>query len=78
VTSKVLNASEFGSPQARQRIFIVAAQGPAFPIPDGTGETRTVETILDPSVDFNELNGDKYQLEPRPSAERNPAKPKIL
>jgi DNA (cytosine-5)-methyltransferase 1 len=46
VTSKVLNAVDYGSPQARQRIFIVASKK-SFTIPDGLGEIVLVSSILD-------------------------------
>lgn len=78
VTSRVLNAVDFGSPQARQRIFIVASRGRAFQIPSGTGVTRPVSAILNLSHAADELNRDKYELKPVSSKQTNTKKPKIL
>lgn len=62
VTSRVLNAVDFGSPQCRQRIFIVATLGTPFEIPKGGGVVKTVESILNLENDQNELDGSKYSL----------------
>lgn len=78
VTSKVLNAVDYGSPQARQRIFIVATQGKPFEIPAGTGQVRPVASILDASDVRNELNQDKYALVETRSRVKSLAKPRIL
>ena len=78
VTSKVLNAAEYGSPQARQRIFIVATKDKPFEIPSGTNTPTSVQSILDMKNTTNELNGDKYELRAKNSKEKTPTKPKIL
>ena len=78
VTSKVLNAVDYGSPQARQRIFIVATKDKAFAIPPPTGVIRPVSSILDQTDTDTSLNWDKYQLEKTASVVKNIAKPKIL
>lgn len=46
VTSKILNAVDYGSPQARQRIFIIASKR-SFAIPDGCKNIVPVSSILD-------------------------------
>ena len=48
VVSKVMNAAKYGSPQCRQRIFIVATQGAAFEFPAEHVEPVPVSAILDP------------------------------
>ena len=78
VTSKVLNAADFGSPQARQRIFIVATKEYSFVIPDGTGIVNPVNTILDSTVQDTTLNLDKYELVVKQLVEKNRKKPKLL
>lgn len=78
VTSKVINAAEYGSPQARQRIFIVATKCKPFEIPNGTNVPRPVESILDVDNTANELNGNKYELHEKRSTEKRITKPKIL
>ena len=80
VTSKVINASEYGSPQARHRIFIVATKGKPFAIPEGSGIVTPVRSILDPSITADELNRDKYTLQEKDNADKEakPGKPHIL
>jgi DNA (cytosine-5)-methyltransferase 1 len=78
VSSKVLNAADFGSPQARQRIFIVATKHLSFPIPDGTGTINPVTTILDPTVHQTTLNLEKYELVVKKLVEKDIKKPKLL
>lgn len=78
VTSKVINAAEYGSPQARHRIFIVATKDKPFEIPDGTNVPTPVQSILDIENTVNELNGDKYELHEKRSNEKSLTKPKIL
>ena len=48
VVSKVMNAAKYGSPQCRQRIFIVATHGAAFEFPAEHVEPVPVSAILDP------------------------------
>ncbi len=78
VTSEVLNAAEYGSPQARQRIFIVATKDKPFEIPSGTNTPTPVQSILDMKNTTNELNGYKYELRAKNSKEKTRTKPKIL
>jgi DNA (cytosine-5)-methyltransferase 1 len=78
VTSKVLNAVAFGSPQARQRIFIVATKNKPFVIPTGTNTTNPVSTILDSKVDTETINRQKYGVEPTNSQVTDISKPKIV
>lgn len=80
VTSKVINASEYGSPQARHRIFIVATKGKPFTIPEGTGATTLVRSILDPRNTADELNRAKYTLQEKDTTDKEvrPGKPYIL
>lgn len=78
VTSKVVNAAEYGSPQARQRIFIVATKDKPFEIPAGSGIPTPVQSILDLQNTTNELNGNKYELHAKQSTEKAVIKPKIL
>jgi DNA (cytosine-5)-methyltransferase 1 len=67
ITSKVINSAEYGSPQARQRIFIVATKGRGgFVIPSGSASnacTKTVGSIIDKSVDKEDLDRTKYTIE---------------
>ena len=62
ITSKILNAVEYGSPQARQRIFIVATKGKSFTIPEGSKVYRPVSSIIDSSVNQTDINLNKYAL----------------
>ena len=78
VTSKVMNATEYGSPQARQRIFIVATKDKAFTIPEGKKIYTPVSSIIDMSVDTNEINLDKYKLVAKPKKKLAIGKPNIL
>lgn len=82
VTSQVINAAEYGSPQARQRIFIIASRKDAFLFPKPIGVIRTVASILDDKVkNFWDSKG--YRLEPMPSLKNagtavKTGKPRIL
>jgi len=82
LTSKVLTATDYGSPQARQRIFMVATKDRPFTIPATTATTtntfRPVSAILDPSVHRNDLNRDRYDLKEKPVRAIRPGKPHIL
>jgi len=79
VTAKVINASEYGSPQARHRIFIVATKGEKpFTIPEGTGTINAVRTILDPTITKDELNRAKYTVVEKGEKVVKPGKPHIL
>ena len=57
VHAKVLNAKNFGVPQNRERIYIIAFLGQTnFQFPEGTGEKTRLGDILENKVD------DKYTL----------------
>lgn len=62
VVSKVINAAQCGSPQARQRIFIVATVGNAFEFPNAVLSERPVSAILDSGEPTNLI---KYTLLPK-------------
>ena len=78
ITSKVINATEFGSPQARHRIFIVATKNKVFTIPDGNKVQTPVKNIIDTSVTHNSLDTEKYDLVEKPSKKNVFGKPNIL
>ena len=78
ITSKVINATEYGSPQARHRIFIVATKNRPFTIPDGNTTQTTVKSIIDASVDTNDIDMDKYTLEKKPVKGNVIGKPNVL
>jgi DNA (cytosine-5)-methyltransferase 1 len=48
VSSRVINSADYGSPQARQRIFIVASRA-AFAIPEPIKKYMPVSSIIDPA-----------------------------
>ena len=68
ITSKVINSAEYGSPQARQRIFIVATKGRGgFVIPAGSAaaaavNSKTVSSIIDKTIDREDLDRTKYTI----------------
>ena len=66
VTSKVINAVQYGSPQARQRIFIVATRTRSFAIPPPAADVRVVRSILDPAITRNDLDMTKYTTVAKP------------
>ena len=76
VTSKVLNATNYGSPQARQRIFIVATKGRPFTIPTPSNTIQTVSSIIDTSVQ-DDINRTKYELKAK-KTKKSEGKPHIL
>lgn len=79
VTSSVLNAVEYGSPQARQRIFLVATLGRPFSIPVGNGPVRPVSTILDPTLLLrDDLDRTHYTLKEKKKNDSPTKKPHIL
>lgn len=67
ITSKVINSADYGSPQARQRIFIVATKGRGgFVIPASaaaSANARTVSSIIDKTIDREDLDRTKYTIE---------------
>jgi DNA-cytosine methyltransferase len=78
VTSKVINATEYGSPQARQRIFIIATRDKAFTIPVPTKTTNPVSTIIDKTVEKSDLDLDRYKMVNKPSKKVVPSKPHVI
>lgn len=76
VASQVIDASECGSPQARQRIFLVATKDKSFIFPTVNVTTRPVSTILDSTLHRNDLDSAKYTIVDKPAKTKiNPAKP---
>lgn len=78
ITSKVINATEYGSPQARHRIFIVATKDKAFVIPSGNKTQIPVATIIDESVVHNTVDTEKYDLVKKPTKKNVFGKPNVL
>jgi DNA (cytosine-5)-methyltransferase 1 len=78
LTWKILNASDYGSPQARQRIYIVATKGKAFCIPEGSKITTPVSSIIDLEVDDIAIPLEKYTLLEKKTKGTNIHTPKIL
>jgi DNA (cytosine-5)-methyltransferase 1 len=75
VTSRVINSADYGSPQARQRIFIVASRSD-FTIPEPVKRTVPVSSILDPE-NRDVWDSSKYTLVEKTGPLR-PGKPHIL
>ena len=78
ITSKVINASEYGSPQARHRIFIVATKGKSFTIPEGKKVHTPVSSIIDPTVQTNDIDLEKYKLVEKPKKQTVFGKPNVI
>jgi DNA (cytosine-5)-methyltransferase 1 len=78
LSSKVINATEYGSPQARHRIFIVATKNKAFAIPDGNKTQIPVSSIIDESVVHNTIDREKYDLVEKPKKKNVFGKPNVL
>lgn len=76
VTSKVLNAANYGSPQARQRIFIVATKDCTFTIPSPSNTKTTVSSIIDITVQ-DDIDRTKYELKAK-KGKASQGKPHIL
>jgi DNA (cytosine-5)-methyltransferase 1 len=74
--SKVMDSAHYGSPQCRQRIFMVATKSGDFVFPDKTSKHRAVSSILDRS-DNSCWDGSKHYLVAKNSKAR-PFKPRIL
>jgi DNA (cytosine-5)-methyltransferase 1 len=62
ITSKIINSADYGSPQARQRIFIIATKDKPFVIPSPIKITNPVSTIIDKTYIKDELNRTRYTL----------------
>ena len=78
ITSKVINAAEYGSPQARHRIFIVATKNKSFVIPEGNKVQTPVSSIIDPTVNKNDLSQEKYALVKKADKKDAFGKPTVL
>lgn len=74
--SMVMDSSHYGSPQCRQRIFMVASLGDPFEFPARAGSQRCVSSIIDPS-DRSNWDSSGYYLVSKKSLPR-PFKPRIL
>jgi len=77
VTSKVMNATNYGSPQARQRIFIVATKDRPFTLPQGTSPATPVSSIIDTTITRDDIDREKYELKEK-KTKASPGKPHIL
>jgi DNA (cytosine-5)-methyltransferase 1 len=78
ITSKVINSAEYGSPQARQRIFIVATKNKPFTIPEGSKAHTPVSSIIDPSVNTTDIDLVKYSLKKKNDKTTVIGKPNVL
>jgi len=79
VRSEVIDATDYGSPQARQRIFIVATKGTPFVFPKPVVATRPVSAILDTTVNRNDLDATRYTIVNKPTkAKVDASKPHVL
>jgi len=77
--SKVINSADYGSPQARQRIFMIATLGKPFVIPTIPKVTKPVASIIDLTVDRNDLNMTRYTIKEKALRKKADAsKPRIL
>ena len=77
ITSKIINSAEYGSPQARQRIFIVATKIKPFVIPTPVKITNPVSTIIDTTYVKDELNRLRYTLKAK-TIKLDASRPHIL
>lgn len=75
VFAKVLDSSHYGSPQCRQRVFIVAVRDGEFEFPAKRAEQVVVGSILGESS--SAWNSDGYELVPKGGGPR-PFKPRIM
>lgn len=81
MTSKIINSADYGSPQARQRIFIVATKEKPFVIPTPEKITNTVSTVVDPTWNKESLNMSRYTLKEKAMKSKllfDPSKPQVL
>ncbi len=78
ITSKVINSAEYGSPQARQRIFIVATKEKPFVIPEGCNTPTPVSSIIDSTIHKNDIDLNKYDLKKKKVEHKKVNKPIIL
>ena len=78
ITSKIINSSLYGSPQARERIFIVATKNKPFVIPIPVKITNPVSTIIDITYLKDDLNRSRYTLKEKNVKKIDPSKPHLL
>jgi DNA (cytosine-5)-methyltransferase 1 len=77
ITSKIINSADYGSPQARQRIFIVATLVKSFIIPTPVKVTNPVSSIIDPTYS-EDLNRLRYTLKEKTVKKIDISKPHIV
>lgn len=75
-SSMVMDSAHYGSPQCRQRIFMVASLGDLFEFPSRSRAQSSVSSIIDPS-DGSSWDQTGYYLVSKDSKPR-PFKPRIL
>ena len=75
ITHQVANAAEYGSPQARQRIFIVATKG-GFVMPRVAIPAKPVSAILEPGIPPLDLS--QYSLVPKKGKRPPVSKPHVV
>ena len=76
VTSAILNAAKYGSPQARERLFVVASRQGTFAMPEPPNIHRVVADIVEPSEPNIDLS--RYVLRAKESDRRTPFKPRAI
>lgn len=75
-SSQVMDSAHYGSPQCRQRLFMVAVKGGEFAFPGRRSVHRPVSSVIDPS-DSSNWDQTGYYLVSKNSKPR-PFKPRIL
>ena len=78
VSARVLNSAEFGSPQARHRVFIIATKN-SFVFPIHERKVAHVSSILDPGSLVHSIDLSSYSLVAKaPDYPSSPVKPRLL
>jgi DNA (cytosine-5)-methyltransferase 1 len=75
-SSAVMDSAHYGSPQCRQRIFMVCVLGGSFSFPEKSPLPRPVSAVIDPA-DKSSWNQSGYYLVPKNSKLR-PFRPRII
>lgn len=75
-SSAVMDSAQYGSPQCRQRIFMVATKGVSFEFPARSSRQKSVSSIVDPS-ESSSWNAAGYYLVSK-TARSRPFRPRIL
>jgi len=80
VSSNVLNAAYYGSPQARERLFIVASRNGGFtiPVPLESTRPRIVSNILETNAVLSDICLEKYTLRAKQGTQPKAFKPHAL